>query len=68
MNNPQPCLDPPNQNGTMAIAGLMRWENVLGKMQPFERYYDVASVFRCGVRLSIEFAFGRLGVITTQAS
>ncbi len=27
--NPQPCLDPPNQNGTMAKAGLMKWENVL---------------------------------------
>ncbi len=27
--NPQPCLDPPNKNGKMAKARLLRWENVL---------------------------------------
>ncbi len=29
---------PPNQNGTMAKDGLIRVENVLGKIQPSERH------------------------------
>ncbi len=45
----------------MVKAGLMRWENVLGKIQPPESYSEVAFVF-------LEFAFGRLGVMTAQAS
>ncbi len=36
----------------------MRRENVLGKKQPSKRCYELAFVF----------AFGRLGVMTTQAS
>ncbi len=35
---------PPNQNGTMALARLMRRKNVLGKIQPSERYYEVTFV------------------------
>ncbi len=36
---------------TMAKDDLMRWENVLGKIQPFERYYEVAFVFRRAAQL-----------------
>ncbi len=52
---------PRNQNGTVAKDGQVRWENVLGKIQPSESYSEVAFVF-------LEFAFGRLGVMTAQAS
>ncbi len=50
-NKLQPCLDPLNQNGTMTKAGLIRLENVLGKIQPSERYYEIVFVFRRGARL-----------------
>ncbi len=43
---------PPNQNGTMAKDGEMRRENVLRKIQPSERYYVVAFVFRHATRLN----------------
>ncbi len=36
----------PNQNGMMAKGGLMRGENVLGKIQPSERYEELTFVFR----------------------
>ncbi len=46
-SNPQPRLDPlPNQNGTIAKAGLMRRENLLRKIQPAKRYFEVAVAFR----------------------
>ncbi len=46
----------------------VRRGNVLVKVQPSERYFEVTLVFRRAARLCIEFAFGRLGVINTQAS
>ncbi len=32
--DPPPCLDPPNQNGTIVKGRQMRRENKLGKIQP----------------------------------
>ncbi len=43
-NSPQPCLDPPKSkwhDGQRRIN-----EAVLGKIQPFERCYELAAVFR----------------------
>ncbi len=37
---------PPNQIGTTAKDRSMRRENALGKIQPSERYYELAFVFR----------------------
>ncbi len=44
--DPPPCLDPPNQNGTIVKGRQMRRENKLGKIQPKERYYEMVFVFR----------------------
>ncbi len=37
----------------MAKEGLMRRGNVLGKIQPSERYYEVAFVFGCVNRIRL---------------
>ncbi len=53
-NNPQGCFGssppPPNQNGTMAKGGLVRPEDILGKLQPSEPCYEMAFVFSCLAR------------------
>ncbi len=50
----------PNQSGTMAKGGLLRWEAVFGKMQPSERCYEMAFEFRREAR-------GLLDVMNVQA-
>ncbi len=44
---------PPNQNDTMAKAGLMRRENVLRKIQTSKRSDELAFVFRCVPRIRL---------------
>ncbi len=47
----------------------MRREIELGKIHPLERYYKLALVFRRATQLCEKDShFGRLGVMTTQAS
>ncbi len=68
-NSPQPCLDPPKSEWPDGRRRI----NEAGKC--IRENKALRTKFRGGVRVQafhaavcIEFAFGRFGVITTQAS
>ncbi len=68
-NSPQPCLDPPNSkchDGQRQIteAGKYIRENTAFRT----KFRGDVRIQLCHAAVWIEFAFGRLGVITTQAS
>ncbi len=50
-NSHQPCLDPPKSELHDGQRQIKEAANILGKVQPYERNYEVAFVFRRATRL-----------------
>ncbi len=68
-NNPQPCLDPPKSKWHDGQRQINEAGKCISENTAFETIRrGGVPVQACRVAVCIEFDFGHLGVMTTQAS